>query len=900
MWKNTLAAPYLLLFASLVGLGMTVRDVWEDHFIFSPSRVLGGGVHTAHGASSQELVQDIFAEGACDNISNIKRIGAELGVGFFDNAKDIIGLEKGIILSTGTISNAEGPNKYSDASGNFGGAGGDPDLNHLATGQVFDAVGIEFDFVPLDSFVTFRYVFASEEYCEFVGSIYNDVFGFFISGPGINGNFAGNAKNVALIPGTQDFVAINSVNHLTNSNYYLGNERNEDANKCNLSVHQPVALNEIEYDGFTQPLTAMLKLNPCETYHIRLVVGDVGDYYYDSAVFLEAGSFNIGSVVSVRSSTGPTGEHSMAEGCADGYFIFERADQSKMDLPVTVQYKIAESSTAIEGEDFLPLAGIATIPIGEPSVKVPIFSLNDTLMESREKILLELDIPCACYSDSAFLYIEESSTFKVELPDAYVCENSEQKLKPAITGGNPTFTYEWSTGSTDAEIWVNANGPSQYFVTVTDLCGHQAFDSTHLIITTPPEVKLSGNASMCEGDTAYLHLDFTGSPPWTFIYAINGESQEAIGPIFQNPYLFPVFKGGNYSLTYFEDAACEGSVLGSATVETTHIYVSANISPVSCYGETDGKITVEITGSAPPFQWHWENGERGTLSRSSLKAGIYNLNVEDANACTKKVTLKVESPALLEGIEVNCEALNSGNLILTAKGGTSPYLYSVDGSPFLEENSLQNLNAGTFYDLVIEDAAGCQVEQSFLMPAFYEKMVELPAEILVKIGEQYQFDPQLNIPDNLIQSVRWIPDSLFSCSGCLRPEVRVLEGKLYTLRLIDRFGCRGEAEVQLVIDPTLDVFMPSVFSPNGDLLNDRFFVMANAIQVTLVRDFLIFDRWGGAIFEVHDVLPNDPDAGWDGLTRGQQLPNGVYVFYARLKLVDGTERMVEGDVLLIR
>ena len=127
-----------------------------------------------------------------------------------------------------------------------------------------------------------------------------------------------------------------------------------------------------------------------------------------------------------------------------------------------------------------------------------------------------------------------------------------------------------------------------------------------------------------------------------------------------------------------------------------------------------------------------------------------------------------------------------------------------------------------------------------------------------------------------------------------------MEETTFTLRLIDRFGCRGEAEIRLVIDPSIDVFMPTVFSPNGDDLNDRFYVMANQAQVAIIREFLIFDRWGGNIFKVHDVLPNDPDAGWDGLSRGQQLPAGVYVFYARLQLVDGSERLVEGDVLLLR
>lgn len=897
MRKNTQAIPYLLLFASLIGLGMTVKEFWMTPPLNFSSNT---SIRTVVGPGPQELVQNIFAEGACDNISNISRIGPVDGVGYFENAQEVIGLDRGIILSTGTISNAEGPNKYSDASGNFNREGGDPDLNHLATGEVFDAVGLEFDFVPLDSFVTFRYVFASEEYCEFVGSIYNDVFGFFISGPGINGNFADNAKNVALIPGTQDFVAINSVNHLNNSNYYLGNERGEDANKCNLSVHQPVALNDIEYDGFTQPLTAMLKLNPCETYHIRLVVGDVGDFYYDSAVFLEAGSFNIGSVVAVRSSVNMEGEQSMSEGCSDGYFVFERADPTKVDLPVTVQYKISEGSTATEGEDFEPLSGIATIPVGETGVKVPIFSLNDTLAEGRESILLELDIPCACYSDSAFLYLEEAELVEVELPVAYVCENNTTALSPQIMGGNPPYTYEWSTESTDSEIFVNSNGPENYALTITDACGHVGVDSTRLIVTTPPRAELSGQANICEGDTAYLQVHFTGAAPWVLGIAIDGVEEEMIEGIHHNPYLLPATKAGEYTISYFRDAGCQGPFSGAGQVDVTTIDIAISIEPVSCYGEQDGRIALSIDGSSPPFNWEWLDTDNTTLERDQLSAGTYQLRVTDVNGCEKLVVMEVTSPAALEAIEVDCEDLNSGNLVLTAKGGVPPYLYSIDEGDFVSEEALQLLPAGNTYQITIEDATGCRLEQSLLMPAFYENMVELPEEVAVKIGASYRFTPQLNIPESLIESIRWIPDSSFTCPSCLQPEVNITEESTFTLRLIDRFGCRGEADIRLVIDPSIDVFMPTVFSPNGDELNDRFYVMANQAQVALIRDFLIFDRWGGNIFEVHDVLPNNPDAGWDGLSRGQQLPPGVYVFYARLRLVDGSERLVEGDVLLMR
>jgi len=248
------AFPYWLLFIAFGFSALPVNRNWAGPS--KPANMDSVGIITDNSVSTETLIRDIFINGNCDNVENISAIGNTAGVGYFENGSDIIGMEKGIILSTGPIENAEGPNTATDISGNFFDNSGDMDLNIMATDEVRDAVGIEFDFVPLDSLVTFRYVFASEEYCEFVGSILNDVFGFFISGPGIDGEFSNNSENIALIPGTDDFVAINSVNHIDNPDFYNRNELFEDAFHCEIEHVPSPFLDEFQYDGFTEILTA--------------------------------------------------------------------------------------------------------------------------------------------------------------------------------------------------------------------------------------------------------------------------------------------------------------------------------------------------------------------------------------------------------------------------------------------------------------------------------------------------------------------------------------------------------------------------------------------------------------------------------------------------------------------
>jgi hypothetical protein len=189
-----------------------------------------------------------------------------------------------VLITSGDIYYASGPN-ITTSGGWDNLLPGDPDLDVLAGTFTYDATTLEFDFtIPSDT-IKFRYVFASEEYNEYVCADYNDVFGFFISGPGIIGT-----KNIARLPGSGLPVAINNVNngtmgiyggtatcYFSNTGYYIDNENPPGST--------------IEYDGFTTVLQAVAAVIPYQTYHIKLAVADATDYSLDSGVFIEAESF---------------------------------------------------------------------------------------------------------------------------------------------------------------------------------------------------------------------------------------------------------------------------------------------------------------------------------------------------------------------------------------------------------------------------------------------------------------------------------------------------------------------------------------------------------------------------------------------------------------------------------
>ncbi len=190
-------------------------------------------------------------------------------------------LDSGIILSTGYASFLNRPATFTASAGlNYG--MNDPDLYSLNFQSNTDICYLEFDFVPTYDSIAFDYVFGSEEYLEWVGSPFNDVFGFFITGPNpAGGNY--NKHNLAVVPSSSDIVSINSINNTTNSSYYINNYPTGAVPGIDDPNFTP--------DGFTTTMQVGMSVVPAATYTIKMVVADVSDPLWDSYVLLHNKSF---------------------------------------------------------------------------------------------------------------------------------------------------------------------------------------------------------------------------------------------------------------------------------------------------------------------------------------------------------------------------------------------------------------------------------------------------------------------------------------------------------------------------------------------------------------------------------------------------------------------------------
>jgi|GEM_PF-460222 len=646
-------------------------------------------------ANLQQLAASITGPGV--TISNPVITCHGLGYGEFSYTGSALSAEEGVILTTGRITDAIGPNNNGGGGNWFAqGTPGDPILNAVTGRTTMDACKFEFDIIPTGDSLSFNFVFASEEYNEWVGSQYNDVFGFYISGPGIVGDpNAGNEKNIARIPGSNQPVTINNVNNGSNSAYYFDNAGGAT----------------IQYDGFTRHLVARSAVTPCQSYHLKLVIADASDRKYDSGVFIEKIESNNVTMQAFTASGTPE----LVEGCNPGWVRFERPFAHP--TPLSVQYYIQGSAT--NGTDYTAIPPVnpllpksIVIPANQTFVDRTVDPLIDGLNEYSEELLFILGNPfCPAQNLDSLTFPLLDTLFATVSPGGTICTGGSWPLQ--VTGGS---TYSWSpaAGLSCASCPNPVASPTStttYVVTITDgsctrSVGRQVRVSNlalSAVITAP----------LCNGQSnGAINLSTTGGvAPYTYSWTgpngFTASTQDLTG-----------LAAGTYTVTV-TDAACTRTqsfnVIGPGVlVVDLEPAVLAFGQNISCHGGSDGSIDATITGGSGPYAPTW-SGPNGFTSSSAdisgLAAGAYTLSVTDANGCTasSNVTLVEATPvvaSIAQTTPVACFGDGAGSATASAVGGIPPYSYAWNTAPAQVAATATALTPGT-WTVTVSDGYGC-------------------------------------------------------------------------------------------------------------------------------------------------------------------------------------------------
>lgn len=574
-------------------------------------------------SSGMALVQKLLGQGV--TVSNVSLVADPQATGFFNNISGTaIGIDSGIVLSTGKAKSV-GTNWGFDGNGTTQafaanastslGMPGDADLaNSISVPllQTHDACVLEFDFVPLGDTIRFNYVFSSEEYTPAFVCQFNDAFAFFISGPGITG-----LKNIALVPNTILPVSIFNVNDVPGGSCPNNIPFYDDNRFSKFFTH----------DGHTTVFTAVAQVQPCQTYHLKLVIADLSDFLFDSGVFLEAKSLSSNAIaLNNLTQTDNLGNSYLVEGCSAGSFQIKRPTVSPNPLTVNLSY----GGSAINGVDVQLLPTSVTIPGGDTVVTVNVLPVIDLAPEGIETLVIYALAGCAAGnpSDSTTIQLRDYDTLGINPPDtSFICKGSPVQL--AASAGYSI--YLWDADPTLSStiirnpIAIPVADPTTYYCTATEgTCN--ARDS--VMIKWKRLYLTSSLGVNCKND-ATGEISVSRGPGWLspVMFSLNNNA-------YQPDSVFLNLPAGLYSIKIKDATGC----IDSLNITVSQLFPDLVISntatnPASCSGNADGSVTITAAGGNGPYLYSIDGINFQASNIFNVSAGTKTITVKDNNNC---------------------------------------------------------------------------------------------------------------------------------------------------------------------------------------------------------------------------------------------------------------------------
>lgn len=824
---------------------------------------------------------------------------APLAHGTFTSVATPILIDSGIVLTTGRAINTSGLESFLASTNN--GTPGDAALTVLAGTTTNDACTLEFDFVPKGDTVSFNYQFGSEEYINSTCGQYNDAFAFFISGPGIPGT-----QNMALVPGTNIPVTVNSINSGVPGPPGWPGFCNI-ANCTSMGPGSPFTTYFIDntagtlvtYKGYTRKLKAFHQVTPCVSYHLKMSVADAANSLYDSGVFIEAGSLSTNSYSFKKTdSIGHTingVQHAIVRGCDPATITVLNGRVTGTLQKVYFTY----GGTSAHGVDFSG-PDSATIAGGDTSVVISITGLP-SVPTGTQSIIIYLSSPFSCgIVDTLTLNLLDAPSANVTTPDTFVCLGSAIQIHVA---GTPGLVYNWSpagslSSATAMEPFAAPTTLTVYTMTATlPLSGCTPIVQDISIDVNVADMSiLTPDTTICKGDEIKIRVYGVPGLAYNWTPASSLSASNA-----KEPMAHPTT-----TTTYTVQAVstiggCPASDKITITVLDPVISIT-NPNPSICYGKT---VKFLVSG-APTYIYNW-----------SPATGLDDPNIQEPTTSSLgPITYTVTATVPVFGCKAQATAtLTILPQVIATASSLKPvcieepaelmaypmgneYDYHWDGPdgfssmlqfPFIKRARIEN--QGVYTLTVTNTTTGCLGTDTAYVRVGGASLViyNVTQDQAIKLGQSVQLGA-----DGAVLYT-WVPnDGSLSDPNINNPIATPTITTTYAVVAVDSIGCKNIDSVTIEVQTTDDVFIPSGFTPNGDGLNDLFRIRAN--EHARLVDMVVYNRWGEVVYRA----VNGSAAGWDGNFNGQPAETSTYNYIVIVARPDGANQTYKGNVTLIR
>jgi gliding motility-associated-like protein len=468
---------------------------------------------------------------------------------------------------------------------------------------------------------------------------------------------------------------------------------------------------------------------------------------------------------------------------------------------------------------------------------------------------------------------------RIGLPDNIVICNADFfTIAPKIAIDNVSaLSFQWQKSEDQGLNWVSIPGANQ--------ATYQAAlprEGQHFRLLAAASASQLNNAS-CNFFSEPIVLQQKKAPTHTNVFICPGGAITLGGKTFRQP--------GYYDVLVKTREGCDSIAKYQVLVEDLsgfRIKGDSIICPEN----------ISILEAGDFAQYRWSTGASSS-SISIETPGVFSVSVTSIHGCPATHSLKVTARELLGDIfgrDPSCFGTKNGGIRFeNVRGVNRPLSYTLDGKNFQANPLIEGLPAGK-YEATAQVSPACKITRSITLsdpPGF---QLEPLVGFSIKQLDSLLISPQANFP---IRSIRWSPAEGLSCNACPKTIARPLRTAAYGVVAESEKGCIDSTHFIIFVEPRHNSYAPNVFSPNDDGQNE-FFTLFCDKGVALIRRLSIFDRWGNEVFGVREAKPNAAESRWDGKSKGNPAPSGLYIWYADLEFVDGEKTRRQGEVQLLR
>ena len=373
-----------------------------------------------------------------------------------------------------------------------------------------------------------------------------------------------------------------------------------------------------------------------------------------------------------------------------------------------------------------------------------------------------------------------------------------------------------------------------------------------------------------------------------------------------------VTESGIYDLSITGDNGCTGMISQEVSIDTiSPVAIASAPEPLLC---SRNQVDLAGDGSSlgPDFTYSWSTVDGSIISSANTitprvgAPGVYNLEVRNQiNGCIASTSVQLEESITdlidftFEKFDPPCVSSPTGRIIVgQINGGVGPYTYSIDGFSYQSEITFDELLPQA-YNLKVKDSFGCEISQNVILQGGLEISVALEDSYSINLGDELDLSSEINTNGDVLRSINWTLLNETFGTGQERVTVRPLTSGIVELAISTDSGCTSSTTAFIEVTKDKDVYIPNAINPSSFGENSVFKVYAsNAIEE--IRSINVFDRWGNKVYATGSYDPRVESKEWDGTHNSQNLIPGIYVYLVEVLLIDGEERKISGDVLLVR